>query len=120
MAMSPDFRDYILDQLDPIGAVSAKRMFGGGGIFLHGSMFALIADDVVYFKVDDGNAALYDETDASPFTYMRKEQQLALSYREVPADVIDDADELCRWAERAWEAAQRSKPSAKKKRKTGK
>ncbi len=117
MAMSPEFRDYVLDLLDPVGPASARRMFGGGGIFLHGNMFALIADDVLYFKVDEGNAAPYDEMDAPPFTYMRGEKELALSYREVPDEVIDDAEELCRWAVLAWEAARRSGTSSRKKKK---
>jgi|TARA_Y100000294_G_scaffold75034_3_gene70673 TfoX/Sxy family transcriptional regulator of competence genes len=30
MTMSPNFRDYLVDQLEPFGPVAAKRMFGGG------------------------------------------------------------------------------------------
>ena len=115
--MSTAFKDYILEMLDPIGPVSARRMFGGGGIFLHGNMFALIDDDVLYFKVDDQNIKPYDDEAASAFTYMRGGKELALSYREVPAEVIDETDELCGWAQQAWEAARRSGTSSKNKTK---
>jgi DNA transformation protein and related proteins len=120
MAMSVGFKDYLLDLLDPIGPVSAKRIFGGGGLFLHGSMFALIADDALYFKVDEGNAAAYDTAEAHAFTYMRGDKELSMSYREVPAGLTDDAEELCRWAEQAWQAARRSGTSAKKKKRSNK
>jgi len=115
MTMSTAFKDYVLDMLDPIGPVSAKRMFGGGGIFLHGNMFALIDDDVLYLKVDDQNINPFNDAGAPAFTYMRGDKELALSYREVPADVIDDTDELCDWAQQAWEAARRSGTSSKNK-----
>ena len=29
MTMSPEFRDYLLDMLRPLGAVAARAMFGG-------------------------------------------------------------------------------------------
>jgi len=116
--MSTAFKDYVLDMLEPIGPVNAKRMFGGGGLFMHGSMFALVDDDVLYFKVDDGNAAPYDDRDAPAFTYMRGQKQLAMSYREVPAEIIDDADQLCLWAEQAWNAARRSATPQKKTKRT--
>ncbi len=32
MTMSPEFRDYLLDQLESLGPVQARRMFGGGGL----------------------------------------------------------------------------------------
>jgi len=111
--MNMAFKDYILDMLEPIGPVSAKRMFGGGGIFLHGNMFALINDDVLYFKVDGQNIKPFDDAEATAFTYIRRGKEIALSYRAVPADVIDDTDQLCGWAHRAWEAARRSGTSSK-------
>ena len=49
------FASFVIECLQPLGPVSARRMFGGHGIYLHGTMFALIAYDQLYFKVDDGN-----------------------------------------------------------------
>ena len=34
MPVSADFRDHLLDQLEPLGPVSARRMFGGAGLYL--------------------------------------------------------------------------------------
>jgi len=110
MSMSTEFRDYLLDQLAVLGPVEAKRMFGGGGLFLSGAMFGLVADDVLYLKADDGNRADFEARGMGPFTYEKKTRKtpVALSYYEAPPDAIEDADELCRWARAAWEAARRS------------
>ena len=118
MTMSPDFRDYLLDQLAPMGGIEAKRMFGGGGLYLDGAMFGLVASDVLYLKADDGNRADFEARGMGPFTYTNKarEKPVAMSYYEIPDDVLEDPDELCAWAGRAWEAARRSGRQKKKKK----
>ncbi len=40
MALSPQYRDYALDLLAPLGPVRARRMFGGGGLF-HGEVIVI-------------------------------------------------------------------------------
>ena len=117
MTMSPDFRDFLLDQLEPFGPVAAKRMFGGGGLFRDGAMFGLIADDVLYLKADEQNQADFEDRGMGPFTYEKKNRKepVKLSYWECPPDVLEDPDELSQWAARAWEAARRSAKPKKKK-----
>jgi TfoX/Sxy family transcriptional regulator of competence genes len=53
MAVSESYRDFVLEQLGRVASVTAKRMFGGVGIYSQGLFFALIAEDRLYFKVDD-------------------------------------------------------------------
>lgn len=55
MAVSDEFIEYVIDQLAAWGEVSARRMFGGAGLYCDGMMFGLIADDVAYLKADDSN-----------------------------------------------------------------
>jgi DNA transformation protein and related proteins len=38
-----EFASFVVECLQPLGPVSARRMFGGCGIYLHGTMFALTA-----------------------------------------------------------------------------
>jgi DNA transformation protein len=55
MPSSPEekeFTSYVVDLMQSIGPVNAKAMFGGYGIFLEGLMFGLVADSVLYVKVD--------------------------------------------------------------------
>ncbi|MFQ5959256.1 MAG: TfoX/Sxy family protein [Alphaproteobacteria bacterium] len=105
MAQVSEFLDYVIDQLEPLGGVAPRRMFGGYGLFRDGVMFAIVASDTLYFKVDDNNLADFEAAGAPPFTYEREGKRIALSYYEVPADVMDDADDLCAWARKAVDTA---------------
>jgi DNA transformation protein and related proteins len=42
---------YLLELLAPLGPISARRMFGGVGLFHGGMMFGLIARDELFLKV---------------------------------------------------------------------
>ena len=55
MAVSKDFLEYIRDQFSAWGEVTARRMFGGAGLFHDGKMFGLVAANVAYLKVDKTN-----------------------------------------------------------------
>ena len=106
MPVSSEFRDYLLDLLAPLEAIEAKRMFGGAGLFHQDVMFALIAQDVVYFKVDERNQERYAAAGMAPFSYQRAGRARALgSYWRVPDEVLEDEDEFLTWAGRAIEVA---------------
>ena len=118
MTASPEFLEHLTDMLAPMGAVAARRMFGGAGLFREGLMFALIARDTLYLKVDDENRAAFEEAGMGPFTYEKKGKTSAMSYFEAPPDALDDPDALLPWARSAWEAALRANAGkVKKKRK---
>ena len=68
MAVSSSFRTFIVDQLSHVvAAVRARSMFGGVGIYAGEFFFALIADDTLYFKVDDSNRGAYEARGMGPF-----------------------------------------------------
>jgi DNA transformation protein len=100
------FVEYVLDQLRGLGAVEARRMFGGHGIY-HGSVFfAIVADDRLYFKTDDRTRKAYRAQGMGPFR--PNEKQTLKSYYEVPADVLEDDEALALWAEQAVRVARES------------
>jgi DNA transformation protein len=80
-------------------------MFGGYGIYLKGLMFGLVADDTLYLKVDEKNRPDYEKKGLGPFTYQRGGKPFAMSYYRAPAEAIDEADDLCAWARKAYDAA---------------
>ena len=97
MAVSDDFLEFILDQYSDWGEVTSRRMFGGAGLYRNGKMFALIADNVLYLKVDDTNRDKFLAEDSKPFKpYANK--ATVMSYYEVPADVLEDSDALIVWS----------------------
>ena len=109
MTLNPDFRDKVIGLLLAFGPVQARAMFGGYGVYLDGLMFGLIAEDVLYFKVDDGNRQEYIDAGSLPFTYEGKSRPVEMSYYRVPDTLMDDPGGIAGWAERAHQAAQRSR-----------
>ncbi|HLT00779.1 MAG TPA: TfoX/Sxy family protein [Geminicoccaceae bacterium] len=109
MAGRTEFVDFVLESLQPLGGVGARRMFGGWGIYKDGVMFALVARDQLFLKVDDGNRAAYDEAGLLHFTYVEKGRPIRMSYREAPPEGFDDPDILCAWARDAHAAALRAR-----------
>jgi DNA transformation protein len=110
-ANDSEFVSYVIESLRPLGAVSARRMFGGYGVFKDGLMFALVADDQLYLKVDDANRSAYEAAALAPFSYRSKGKAIQLSYHEAPSEGFDDPDVLCAWARDAYAAALRTKRS---------
>ena len=55
MPVSEGYREYVMGRLERVGQVTARNMFGGVGIYFEGLFCALIAENVLYFKVDDAN-----------------------------------------------------------------
>ncbi len=96
------FLELVLDQLRGMPAVTWRRMFGGCGLYSGGLFFAAILDDRLFFKTDESGKEAFRQRGSGPFTY---EGGALLSLWEVPADVLEDADELTDWARRAVAAA---------------
>jgi DNA transformation protein and related proteins len=89
-------------------------MFGGYGLFVDGGIFALIAYNTLYFKVDDGNRRDYIEAGMSPFTYAGKHKPIQMSYYQIPKTVWGDLEMLAVWVEKAIAVGRRAKSKQKK------
>jgi DNA transformation protein len=116
MPVKSPFVEYLLELLQPVPGVTAKRMFGGYGIFREGLMFGLVADDVLYLKVDDQNRNDFTARGLEPFSYVKDGKPMAMSYHQAPGEALDNADEMVIWAEKAFQAAVRAKQPKPQKR----
>ena len=115
MATDTGLLEHLRELLEPMAGVTFKRMFGGHGLFRHGLMFALIADDTLYFKVDEQNKPAFAERDLGPFIYYKGDKPMPMSYYRAPDETLDDSDEMVALAEQAYLAslrAQTFKPKA--------
>jgi DNA transformation protein len=101
----------LIDRLTPIGDVRARRMFGGYGIFEGGLMFALVADDIVYFKTDAACQAVFEAVDSEPFVYVAKGRPVRMSYWRCPVAAETDPHLLVHYASIALAAARRVQES---------
>ena len=116
MAVSPGFEGMVLDQLSrAVPAVTARRMFGGVGFYSETVFFALIADDTLYFKVDDTTRTEFERRGMEPFRPYGNEGG-AMQYFQVPEDVLEDPETLRTWAEGAIGAARRKKQRPSRRR----
>ncbi|MDA7948618.1 MAG: TfoX/Sxy family protein [Hyphomicrobiaceae bacterium] len=109
MSVSDEYKSFLNDLFAGFSPVSIRSMFGGAGVFHDDVMFALIADDTLYLKVDDVNRDDFESEGMKPFTYTGKGKPVSMSYWEVPEAAYDDPDLFVEWARKAFAAAQRSK-----------
>lgn len=63
------FIQYLTDQLSDWATITARRMFGGWGIYRGALMFAIVQDDQLYLKCGDALRAKADGAELTLFTY---------------------------------------------------
>ncbi|RLA24702.1 MAG: transcriptional regulator [Gammaproteobacteria bacterium] len=100
-----EFTRYLIDRLQPMGPVIAKKMFGCYGLFIEGLMFALVADDVLYLKADKKSAAVFQANNLPPFSYSKKGKTICLNYFQSPDELLENDSELIDWANQAFSCA---------------
>lgn len=111
MSASSEFVAHVLELLAGVGPVQARRMFGGAGLYADGIMFALVIDDVLYFKADATTRQRFANEGSEPFTYEAKGRTITVSHWRVPERLYDDPDEMCDWARAALAVARRAQAS---------
>jgi DNA transformation protein len=99
---------HALDLMQGLGAVQARRMFGGYGLFLEGLMFAVWLGEALYFKVDAETVGRYEALGLPPFRYQAKGREMALRYHLAPPEVHDDPGQMADWARQAHGCAVRA------------
>ncbi len=114
MTTTSNFIAFIIQQLGGLGVVRAKRMFGGAGVYCDGVMFALIANDTLYFKADGANQGDFEAEGMTPFTYATKGgRSTVMSYWKAPERLFDEHDDMLSFARGALAAALRASASNK-------
>ena len=103
-----EFVSYLVDLLQTVGSVSAKRMFGGYGFFLEGLMLALVADETFYLKTDEEIENDFKKRGLEAFTYNKKGKLYSMSYYQAPAEALENTEEMANWANKAYGAALRA------------
>jgi DNA transformation protein len=108
MAASKGFADFLSEQLEPLGSITMRRMFGKTGVFCEGVMLGMVRDDVLYFRVDNDNRGAFKEAASYPsLNYEKKGETIDLSFWRAPDRLLDGGDELVAWGRLALDAAHR-------------
>ncbi len=107
------FHEYIVgDALAHIDDISSKRMFGGYGLYMNGTIFAIITSETdLYFKADSENKSLYETAGSHQFVYTghKNKAPTKMPYWYVPETIIEDREKVEEWVTSAVAAAKRSK-----------
>jgi DNA transformation protein and related proteins len=107
--MSAALVDHCLELLAPLGAVRARRMFGGHGLYIDELFVALIAFERLYLKADAVSEPAFRAAGCGPFVYDGKGRPMTMSYWTVPAEAMESPALMQPWARQAIDAALRAR-----------
>ena len=108
MANTPGFVEHILDLARPVGSVTARAMFGGHGIYVDGTIVAIVVADVMYLKTDDLSRSVFVDLDLEPFRYQAHDGSAHVtSYFRAPDEALESPPAMRDWLRRALAAALR-------------
>lgn len=108
--------EFILEQLAPMGEVSARRMMGGHTLYCDGVVFALIARGALYLKADDENQGMFDARGLPAFR-PDEDKPGTMSYYLAPAEALENREELVHWVSAALAAGRRAAQKRPRKKK---
>ena len=110
MSVSDEYLEYLHDLMPWVPGLRAKRMFGGAGLYGDDLFFAIVADDTLYLKADDGCRAFFREGGGETFVFVdKKGRSSTMDYWSVPADVLEEPERLEAWSREALAAALRAR-----------
>lgn len=127
--MSADgFFGFVEELFSGLGPIRIRKMFGGAGVYADSVMFALLADETIFLKADEGLKRDLGAAGSTPFVWIpdngpKKGQSVEMGYWRLPEAALDDADQALIWGRRALQVAlaaraakpKTSKPKAKSK-----
>lgn len=105
MARRSEFVEFVMEQMTLFGRPTVRAMFGGYGVYRDDRIFAIIVDDRLYFKAGQSTRAEFEAKGLRPFSYVARGKSVTMSYFEAPPEVFEDAEAMCSWAKKAYEAS---------------
>lgn len=115
MKKEPEFLEHVRDVLTAFGHITFRAMFGGYGVYKNGIIFAIIADEMLYLKTHKTNQKDFENIGSEAFTYDKGDGKKAtMSYWLVTDDLMEDREELAKFARKSYEIAAAKSKSKKK------
>lgn len=109
MAADTELAEHCRELLTPLGAVRARRMFGGHGLYVDDLFVALIAFGRLYLKADAQSRPRFEAAGCEPFVYDGGGKQVTLGYFTAPEDAMESPALMQPWARLALAAALRAR-----------
>ena len=87
------FRDYVAEQLGE--GIEIRAMFGGYGLYRGDSFFGILFKGRLFFRTGPLTRKEYVKRGMKPFK--PNARMTSKSYYEVPADILEDRDQVQAW-----------------------
>ena len=116
MAADPGLIDWVAEAMAPVGTVTHRRMMGGATLYCDGTIFAIVANDALWFKADATSDGQWDALGCPRFEVWMADRLASMNYRRAPDAVYDDPDELRRLGELGLAAGMRKPPARPRRR----
>ena len=107
--MSSELVGHVRELLAPLGAVRARRMFGGWGFYVDGVFLALMADGRLYLKADAVSQPRFEACGCEPFVFESSRGAVRMSYWSAPHEAMESPALMLPWSRLALEAALRAR-----------
>lgn len=114
MAQRSEFLALVTEQLAGLGTITARRMFGGQGLYCDGLFIAIISGEKLYFKVDAQTQPEFEARGLPRLGYRARGKTVQLMYYEAPAEVFDEAQAMRDWSRLALAAAVRARQARRR------
>lgn len=93
-----ELQAYIEEMLEPVGGLEFKPFFGGKSLRCRDVQIGMLMGDVFYLSVEGDLREALKARGGQPFRYMTKHGERVIEkYCELPADILDDHEELIDW-----------------------
>lgn len=98
-------REWLEERLGTLPELGVRRLFGGAGVYAEDTIFGILYEQRLYLKTDEQTRAAFIERGCDALRV--RAGTVLTAYYEVPPEVLDDEEELLRWARRALAVAHR-------------
>ncbi len=105
--------EHLQDLFGDFGAVSARPMFGGHGVYREEVLIGVVLDGALYLKVDPQTRPAFEAAGCIPCVYTRQRTPITMSYWSVPEAAMESAEAMLPWAQLAHAAALRKSRAAR-------
>jgi DNA transformation protein len=105
--------DFLTEQFDPLGDITARAMFGGYCLYCDGTVFALVAHNALYLKADDINREEFAKRGLPAFKPFENRDEV-MSYYQAPPEIFEDLDVMKHWVGGSVRAGLRAKESRRR------
>jgi DNA transformation protein len=110
--------EFLIEQFEPLGQITARAMFGGHCLYCDDTVFAIVAGSSLFLKTDEENRGDFVNRGLPPFKPF-EDRDDTMSYFQAPPEVFEDTDAMRQWVGGSISAglrASRSRPPRARKR----